>query len=72
MNKSTQKRNRYNSTAVNIIAEKYGYSDRYVRACLDGTRVGIMPDQVKIDYKDAVKQLKETVDRIKKPAKKTS
>lgn len=65
MNKSTKKTNRYNSTAVNLVAEKYGYSDRYIRACLDGTRVGIMPDQVKKDYKEAKKQLEETIKQLK-------
>ena len=44
MNKSTQKNNKYNPLAVNKVAEKYGFTPRYVRACLKGDYKGIMPD----------------------------
>lgn len=51
MNKSTQKRPRYNVTAVKKIAEKYGYTERYVRMCVRGDVDGVMPDKVVKDYK---------------------
>lgn len=64
MNKSTQKNNKYNPLAVNKVAEKYGFTPRYVRACLKGDYKGIMPDNLKKDYKEMVKKIEETIEQV--------
>ena len=64
MNKSTQKNNKYNPLAVNKVAEKYGFTPRYVRACLKGDYKGIMPDNLKKDYKERVKKIEETIEQV--------
>lgn len=66
MDKSKVKnRVQHNATAVHITAEKFGYTDRYVRACLKGDRVGIMPDEVKRIYKEVEKTINETINNLK-------
>lgn len=64
MNKSNQKREKYNPLAVNKVAEKYGFTPRYVRACLKGDYKGIMPDNLKKDYKEMVKKIEETIEKV--------
>lgn len=65
MDKSKQKRKQHNSLAVHITAEKFGYTDRYVRACLNGDRVGVMADEIKKVYKDACAKISDTVSDLK-------
>ncbi|MCK0203529.1 hypothetical protein [Ornithobacterium rhinotracheale] len=64
MNKSKQKRNNYNHIAVNKTAEVFGFSARYVRACLKGDRKGIMPDEVIKQYKTFVSEINKAVEKI--------
>lgn len=65
MNKSTTKRKRHNVLAVNITAEKFGFTPRYVRGCLTGEHQGIMPDEIKKTYKQAVNKIQSAVEKIK-------
>lgn len=51
MDKSKQKREKYNALAVKKVAEIYGYSQRYIRQILKGDRKGLMADNVLRDYK---------------------
>jgi hypothetical protein len=64
MNKSSQKNKSYNSLAVNKIAEKYGYTPRYVRGCINGEFAGIMPDNVKKEYKEMSAEIEKTITKI--------
>lgn len=64
MDKSKQKNNRYNTIAVNKVAEKYGFTPRYVRACLRGDYAGIMPDNIKKSYKAMDKEISQAVENI--------
>ncbi|MGP2571455.1 hypothetical protein ACT4R9_11290 [Ornithobacterium rhinotracheale] len=64
MNKSKQKRNNYNHIAVNKTAEVFGFSARYVRACLKGDRKGIMADNVIKQYKTFVSEINKAVKNI--------
>lgn len=66
MNKSTQKNNKYNPLAVNKVAEKYGFTPRYVRACLKGDYKGIMPDNLKKDYKELCKKIDQATENAMK------
>lgn len=61
-NKPTKKRNNYNEDILNSLAKKYGYSVDYIRKCLRNDRKGIMPDNVKKDYKDLDTAAKKTVE----------
>jgi hypothetical protein len=63
MDKSTQKRNKYNTTVIKKIAEKYSITPRYVRQCLTGDRTGIFPDKIKSEYKTAVIELEKTLNQ---------
>lgn len=64
MNKSKQKRNNYNHIAVNKTAEVFGFSARYVRACLKGDRKGVMADNVIKQYKVFVLEIKKAVNNV--------
>lgn len=50
MCKSNKKHSKYNAFAVNKIAEKYGYTPRYIRQCLSGSRGGVMAVRIVEDY----------------------
>lgn len=59
MNKSTQKRNTYNTALIKKIADKYDVTTRYVRQSLTGDRTGIFPDKMKSEYKSASIELEK-------------
>lgn len=64
MNKSKQKRNNYNHIAVNKTAEFFGYSARYVRACLRGDRKSVMADAIISQYKVFVSEINKAVNNV--------
>ncbi|MGQ1945401.1 hypothetical protein [Ornithobacterium rhinotracheale] len=64
MDKNKQKRNNYNALAVNKVAEIYGFTPRYVRACLRGDRKSIMADNVIRQYKIFVSEINKAVNNI--------
>ncbi len=61
MNKSIKKKPSHNSLAVNEVAKKYGVTDRYVRAAINGDRTGVIPDKLVAEYKALDKALKNTI-----------
>jgi hypothetical protein len=54
MCKPTKKINKYNEDILNALNIKYGYSIDYIRKSIRGDREGIMPDQLKKEYKKLV------------------
>lgn len=76
MDKTTQKRQTYNTGILQVLAKKFGYSVDYIRKSLRGDRVGVMPDKIKKEYKtleskaaeiekDAQTQIQEIANNIK-------
>lgn len=63
MDKSKQKREKYNALAVNKIAEAYGFSARYVRQILKGDRKGLMADNVLRDYNKLARDFENAVNQ---------
>lgn len=63
MDKSKQKREKYNALAVNKIAEAYGFSTRYVRQILKGDRKGLMADNVLRDYNKLARDFENAVNQ---------
>lgn len=51
MRKTTQKRQKYNEDILLVLHNKFGYSIDFIRKCLRGDRVGLMPDAIKKEYK---------------------
>lgn len=51
MDKTTQKRKKYNEDILLVLQNKFGYSIDYIRKSLRGDRVGYMPDEIKKEYK---------------------
>lgn len=51
MDKTTQKKTSYNTVILNVLSNKYGYSIDYIRKSLRGDRVGVMPDELRKEYK---------------------
>lgn len=51
MDKTTKKRNNYNTEILNVLVDRYGYSIDFIRKSLRGDRVGEMPDVLKKEYK---------------------
>ncbi|ADY51549.1 hypothetical protein Pedsa_0978 [Pseudopedobacter saltans DSM 12145] len=66
MNKSSKKRNSYNPVAIDHVAKQFGYSKTYIRWCIDGTKAGIMPDEVKKAYNEAVVKIEEALSNHKR------
>lgn len=50
MDKSNKKRNSYNTTVVDHLVAKYGFSKTYIRQSIDGTKKGITCDTIRKDY----------------------
>ncbi|SDE08602.1 hypothetical protein [Riemerella columbipharyngis] len=63
MDKSNQKRAKHNAIAVNKVAEKYGFTPRYVRMCLKGDHKGIMPDNIIKDYKMLCREFEHAIQK---------
>lgn len=57
MNKETKKKHKYNSKAIEILSNKYGLSDYYIKQSINGSVKGITPDTIKKDYKIIVYEL---------------
>lgn len=57
MNKGMKKRNSYNTMVIDHLVKKYGYSKTYIRWSIDGTKTGVMCDQIRKEYHDQVKAL---------------
>lgn len=51
MSKRTKKINNYNTDIISILIKRYDYSADYIRKCLRGDRIGIMPDKIIEEYK---------------------
>tara|TARA_R110002126_G_scaffold78629_1_gene195619 strand:+ start:8280 stop:8510 length:231 start_codon:yes stop_codon:yes gene_type:complete len=54
MCKPTKKRINYNEDILSALNIKYGYSIDYIRKSIRGDREGVMPDQLKKEYKKLV------------------
>jgi len=61
MNKSKEKRNKYNHQVINELALKHGITIRYVRMCLCGDRKSLFSDKIVKEYKAIDHKLKETL-----------
>lgn len=59
MDKTTQKRKTYNAGILIALEKKFGYSIDFIRKCLRGDRSGIMPDQIRKEYKILEKEVNE-------------
>ncbi|MCB9202065.1 MAG: hypothetical protein H6604_03320 [Flavobacteriales bacterium] len=64
MNKNTKKKSSYNAVAINKVAEMYGFTDRYVRMCLNGDRTGGMADKIIEMYKKLDSSIKIAIAKI--------
>lgn len=64
MCKSKKKYNKYNPFAINKIADKYGYTPRYIRQCLSGSRGGVMAVRVVEDYILIKNEIEKATNRI--------
>jgi hypothetical protein len=65
MNKHKEKTQTYNTEILQALAERFDFSVDYVRKCLRGARVGIMPDKVKKEYSEALNALTRTINEVK-------
>ena len=66
MSKNTIKIGRkYNFVAVNSLAQKYGFSARYIRDILSDNRTPIFSDRIKAEYQTLDNQIKQTIDNNK-------
>ena len=50
MSESTKNRINFNQDVLQKLNERYDYSLDYIRKCVRGDRVGIMPDIIKKEY----------------------
>ncbi|WP_245688798.1 hypothetical protein [Riemerella columbipharyngis] len=48
---------------MNKVAEKYGFTPRYVRMCLKGDHKGIMPDNIIKDYKMLCREFEHAIQK---------
>lgn len=60
MDKSIKKSNeKWNVSALNALATKYDFSQRYIKQCIVGDRTPIFADRIKSEYKTLVKEIDE-------------
>ncbi|SMG35815.1 hypothetical protein [Sphingobacterium psychroaquaticum] len=64
MDKSSKKRNSYNTSVIDQLQKKYGFSKAYIRQCLDGTRQATVADKLKKDYKNGVQKLNAVLAKV--------
>jgi len=58
MNKSNKKSEvKWNTSALNALAEKYSFSARYIKQCITGERTPIFADRIKSEYNTLKKEL---------------
>jgi hypothetical protein len=51
MDKSNEKSNEnWNTSAIKALADKYGFSKRYIKQCINGDRTPIFADRIKAEY----------------------
>lgn len=62
--KTTLKRNRYNSDVINRLREKYGLSKTYITGSLSGIFKGDVPDTLKKEYPIMLKQLEQAIKKL--------
>lgn len=56
MDKSIKKSNeKWNVSALNALAVKYDFSQRYIKQCITGDRTPTFADRIKAEYKALVK-----------------
>lgn len=63
MNKSTTKRQNYNTQVVERIAKKWGVTTRFVRMALKGDRDSETAETIKKDYKRLVKEVNNIINQ---------
>ena len=66
MDKGTKKKPKYNHDAILVLRQRYGYSDYYLRQCINGAKNEIIPDQIRKEYHEIVKQLDLAKDKLVK------
>lgn len=67
MSKGKQKpRTYYQEDIIRILHERHGYTKNYIRMCLSGDRIGLMPDRIKKEYQQMVTASKKAVEEVAK------
>lgn len=66
MNKSIKKskeksKEKWNVAALNALATKYDFSNRYIKQCITGDRTPVFADRIKSEYKTLVKNLEQVL-----------
>lgn len=62
MNKiSENNKNRFNTQVINLLAKKYGFSDRYIKQILSNDRSPVISDQIKKEYKALINNIEENL-----------
>lgn len=64
MNKSKKKINNYNPDVLEALENMYGFSVDYIRKCLRGDRTGVMPDQIRLSYKELDNASKKGIQKV--------
>lgn len=62
MSKSNKKE-KHNTEVVSRIAEKYGFTPRYIRQILDDDRKPTFADKIKTEYKAAEKAMTDAINK---------
>lgn len=68
MNKPTKKTATFDPATIKEVANVFSYSEDYIRKCIRGDRVGIMPDEVKKMYTKIMMAKHKASQRIIKEA----
>lgn len=48
---------KWNTSALNALAQKYSFSPRYIKQCINGDRTPIFADRIKTEYATLIKEL---------------
>jgi len=63
MDKSTKKRQSFNSAVVNKLSEKHGFTAYYIRQCIKEERNSITSDTIRAEYKKLTKEVEKALNK---------
>ena len=66
MDKSIKKKPKYNQAALAAVQNKYGYGLYYIKQSINGTKTGVMPDQLKKEYFKACQEIEVAILKFSK------
>lgn len=66
MNKPTKKRRSYNTDVIKALSKEYGFSERFIRMCVNKEKDSITADTVRAKYNEMASASLKAIEQFKK------